>query len=425
MIRIGRPVIENRGDLIIFKALVTNDAESKKEWLWYATSEEYGIFFCPETADSFVVPMILRAVKTHQDILVESEVSEKLFYNLNNSVFYALEKAGELQFGKGHTRIIANKLRSGAFNGAGVGTGCSLGVDSFAVIKKYYFGKEISDGYKITHLTLFNAGAYGGTQYSNIDDVRRSFFEEVNRTKSFANKIGLPLVWVDSNVRWFYPESDFNWSHTFLNMGIVLSMQRLWRKYYYASGYSLEHLCFDIKDSAKYEPFLLPHLSTESTELISASMDMSRSDKVRYISSDEIVRKNLYVCLKEQISNNALIKNKYEGNYLNCGRCLKCERTMLQLEILNQLDEFRTVFDLSVWPKRKRFYIGEVIAGKKKNIMMMDMYNSMIENNYEISWFSRMYAVFLTISSLGISIRQKLRSIKRSLFHPRKKQKHE
>ena len=420
MIRIGAPVIDNQGDLVILKALVTNEAEGKEDWIWYATSKEYGRFFCPETADSFVVPMILRAIKTHQDIVVESEISERLFYNLNNSVFYALEKAGESQFGKGKTRIIANKLRSEAFDGFAVGTGCSLGVDSFAVIKKYCFENDLSDGYKITHLTLFNAGAFGGTIYSNKDGVRKSFFKEVGRVKSFAEQIGLPLVWVDSNVRWFYPESDFNWSCAYLNMGIVLSMQKLWRKYYYASGYSIDHFCFDINSSAKYEPFLLPHLSTESTELILASMDMSRTDKVRYISTDETVRKNLYVCLKEQIANNDSIKNKYKGDYLNCGRCLKCERTMLQLDIFNQLENFRSIFDLSVWPKRKRYFIGEVIAGKNQNLMLLDLYNSMIENNYEISWFSRLYAVQLTIQLFLTETRRELRKYIRKLVPKRR-----
>ena len=420
MIRIGTPVIEEQGDLVILKAFITNEAEGKEDWIWYATSKEFGRFFCPETADSFVVPMILRAIKTHQDILVESEISERLYYNLNNSVFYALEKAGELQFGKGQTRIIANKLRNETFNGFANGTGCSLGVDSFAVIKKYCFEKEITDGYKITHLTLFNAGAFGGTRYSKIDNVRKSFFKELERVKSFAEQIDLPLVWVDSNVRWFYPETDFNWSCAYLNMGIVLSMQKLWRRYYYASGYSLEHFCFDINSSAKYEPFLLPHISTESTELISASMDMSRSDKVRYISTDETVRNNLYVCLKEQIANNDSIKNKYKGDYLNCGRCLKCERTILQLDIFNQLENFKTIFDLSVWPKRKRYFIGEVIAGKNESLMLLDLYNSMIDNNYEIPWFSRLYSVHLTIQSFLTEMRGKLRKIKRKLVPKRR-----
>ena len=423
MIRIGKPVIENQGDSVLLKALVVNEAENDQNWLWYATSKEFGRFFCPETADSFVVPMILRAIKTHQDIIVESELSERLFYYLNNSVFFAVGKAYEKRYGGKHqSKVIANKLRRVPFDGVHVGTGCSLGVDSFAVLKQYLFDNDVSESYKVTHLSLFNAGAFGGTKNcNNVEGVRESFFREVGRVQSFAEQIGLPLVWVDSNVRWFYPEGDFNWSHAYLNMGIVLSMQKLWKRYYYASGYSLENFRLDISDTAYYEPFLLPSLSTESTELISASMTMSRSDKVCYISLDDVVRKNLYVCLKEQIRNNPLVKNKYQGEYLNCGRCLKCERTMLQLDILGRLDEFKNIFDLSNWPQRKRYYIGEVLAGRYKDTMLLDLYNSMVESNYVIPRFSRLYAVRLLVRENWKKIRRRLSTIKRRILRFRTK----
>lgn len=418
MIRIGKPIIENQGDLIFLKALVVNEAEKDQSWLWYATSKEFGHYFCPETADSFVVPMILRAVKTHQDVFVESELSERLFYYLNNSVFFAVGKAYEKRYGGNYQpKVIANKLRHVSFDGVHVGTGCSLGVDSFAVLKQYLFDNDVSESYKVTHLSLFNAGAFGGTKNcNNVEGVRESFFREVGRVQSFAEQIGLPLVWVDSNVRWFYPEGDFNWCHAYLNMGIVLSMQKLWKRYYYASGYSLENFRLDISDTAYYEPFLLPSLSTESTELISASMNMSRSDKVCYISLDEIVRKNLYVCLKEQNRNNPLVKNKYQGEYLNCGRCMKCERTILQLDILGRLEDFKGVFDLSSWPQRKRYYIGEVLAGRYKSTMLMDIYDSMIESKFVIPWFSRLYAIKLLAKEYCWQIRRKLSKIKRRVL---------
>ena len=171
MIRIGKPIIENQGDFVILKALITNEDENDENWLWYSTSKEYGRFFCPETADSFVIPMILRAIKTNQDIWVESEMSDKLFYNLNNAVFFALRYAWKRKYGgKRSPRIIANKLRHESFKGDAVGTGCSLGVDSFTVIKKHLFGNEVSDAFRLTHLTLFNAGAFGGTKNCiNID----------------------------------------------------------------------------------------------------------------------------------------------------------------------------------------------------------------------------------------------------------------
>ena len=165
-------------------------------------------------------------------------------------------------------------------------------------------------------------------------------------------------------------------------MGIVLSMQKLWRKYLYASGFSVDCLEFDIDHSAKYEPFLIPMLSTETTELVLASMNMRRSDKVAFIADDKIVQENLYVCLKEQIRNNPNLPNKYQGSYLNCGQCKKCRRTMLQLEILGKQDCFKEIFDYGKWDEEKGKYILAVVSGKDKDLMNRDLYESMLEHNY-------------------------------------------
>lgn len=350
-------------------------------------------------ADAFVLPMLLPAVKSHQNIIVESSISEKLFYNLNDSVLYALTKAYEKKTGK-HVdepiRIECNNLVSTDFNPTAVGTGCSLGVDSFTVLRHHFFSDDCPQSYRITHLTLFNAGAFGSV---DVEGARRSFNREVEKTKQFADSINLPFVWVDSNVRQLSQEPSFDVCHTFLNMGIVLSMQKLWKKYLYASGYSVDNFSFDIDDSARYEPFLLPHLSTESTELISASMNLMRSDKVNYISADPIVQENLYVCLKEQESNNPYIKQKYHGSSLNCGRCKKCLRTMLQLDILGMLDGFKGVFDFDEWKKKKEDYIAEVIANRNHNLMLKDLYDSMIEHRYLIPGYSKRRARIILIKN--------------------------
>ena len=383
MIRIGKPQIESKDGKTILKAFVTNEAENFNDWLWYETDNEYGVYFCDETADAFVLPMIQRAVKTHQDIYVDSPISEKLCHNLNDSVFYALGKAFEKKTGKrqGETvKIHCDNLVTLNYAPKAVGTGCSLGVDSFAVLKQYFFN-NVYPSYKTTHLALFNSGAFGST---DADGARKSFYKDTERVRKFAESIGLPFVWVDSNVRSLYLEMNFNSCHSYLNMGIVLSMQKLWRRYIYASGYSVDNLNVDFDDAAKYDPYLLPMLSTECTELISGSMNMRRSDKVKYIADDKIAQSNLYVCLKEQIINNLKNENNYYGSYLNCGQCKKCLRTMLQLEILGKLDKFRGIFDSEKWPERREHYIAKVIAEKDKNLMFRNLYESMLENNYPI-----------------------------------------
>ena len=410
MIKIGHPQIETKEGKTYLKAFINNDAENVKEWLWFATDEAYGRYFCQETSDAFVLPMILRAVKTHQDVYVESAMSERLFHNLNESVFYAMCKTNEKKTGEKYKNIVKihcdNLISKRYENNNSVGTGCSLGVDSFAVIKRYFFNNESLPSYKITHLTLFNAGAFGSKEK---EGARKSFFNEIERSKKFADKLGLPFVWVDSNIRSFFPEFSFDWSHTYLNMSVVLSMQKLWRKYLYASGYSVDHLEFDIDDSAKYEPYLIPMLSTENTELISANMNMRRSDKVDFISDDKMVQENLYVCLKEQIRNNPNSKYVYKGNYLNCGQCKKCHRTMLQLDILGKEDLYRNIFDYVKWPKEKEEYIAEVVVGKDKDLMYHDLYESMLEHGYPLPLFK------LKLLYYKIHISWKIRSVWRRM----------
>ena len=409
MIRINAPLLESKDGKTVLKAFIENDKENLSGWLWFATDIENGKFFCDEVADAFVLPMILRSVKSQQDIEVMAPMSEKLFYNLNDSVFYAVSKSALVKTSKyigldingkewGIPAIKCSQLVKMDFHPFAVGTGCSLGVDSFAVLKSNLFDKECPQSYKITHLTLFNAGAFG---YTADDGAKESFFREVEKTKCFADKMQLPFVWIDSNIRSFYPEASFDWCHTYLNMGIVLSMQKLWSKYLYASGYSIEYFKLDINDSASSEAFLLPRISTENTELISASTNMRRSDKVKYIIKDEIVRENLYVCLKEQQANSPYHSIIDDRGFLNCGHCKKCKRTMLQLDVLGQTDEFKRIFDWSDWEKERIKYIAHVIAERNNNDMFHDLYASMCENHYAIPFRSKVYA-FLYCSYLQL-----------------------
>lgn len=398
MIRINAPVIEEIDGRKVLKAYVENDNENFSDWLWYASDIENGKFFCEEVADAFVLPMILRAIKTHQDIEVNAPMSEKLYYNLNEAVFYSIAKCveqdnkKELGFDTSTffcPSIKSKKLVNMDFHPFAVGTGCSLGVDSFAVLKHNLFNESCPPSYRITHITLFNAGAFG---YKADERMQQSFNKEVEKTKLFAKEVGLPFVWVDSNVRSFYPELSFDWSHTYLNMGIVLAMQKLWKLYLYASGYPIYYFKFDINDSAKSEPFIIPLLSTENTELISANMNMSRSDKVEYIAKDEIVRNHLYVCLKEQQANGPLHRKNVNG-FLNCGYCEKCRRTLLQLDILGQLDGYDKIFDLSDWKKIRNKYIARVLVKRKNNYMYRDLYSSMLKHNFNIPLQSRILSI--------------------------------
>lgn len=409
MIHISKPYIEKKDGKTFLISNVRNELENKDVDVFFAVEPEYAKFLCYEQADAFVIPMLLRAIVTGQDIEVDAPLSEKLLHNLRYGVIHALTTSvnKNSKYPKDVPSLIQTinrykKDRDGKsvqvysrggvtndnYDGHAVGTGCSLGVDSFSVIKKYLFDDDCMSNYRLTHFACFNVGAFGT---HNTESTRSSFYREVNRIKQFAQKLNLPVVAVDTNLHEFYPELSFNWNNAFLNMGCVLALQKLWNKYIFASDFSCDNFEFDIFWNAKYTPFLLPHLCTESTELINGDMEKSRSVKVNYIMNDDIVKQNLNVCLKEQSKNNNTQRSDVDSRYINCGYCEKCLRTILQLEIYGKLEEFKDIIDLSHWQHLKPYYLGKVIACRNDNMMYDDILNT-VTSEYHIPLFSKCYS---------------------------------
>lgn len=422
MIRIGSPFIEKREGRIYLVSNVLNEGENRNHELWFSVEKDYEEFLVSEVADPFVVALALRAVVSKQDIVVDAPLSERLLHNLNNSVFFALSKCclsnkntlGQEIFQPSVTCRNSLSLRFGA---TGVGTGCSLGVDSLSILKEYYLDHSSYKypSYRITHLACFNVGAFGSF---NTDSTRESFFREVMRMKDFGDTIGLPVVAVDSNIHTFFPEVDFNWSHTYLNMGCVLALQKLWGRYLYASGYSLGCFEWDIHDSAKYEPFLLPGLSTENTELVSVDMDKTRSEKLLLIADDPLVQNNLTVCLKEQRINNGRIQRCDVSDSVNCGVCEKCLRTMLQLDIYDKLCYFKRVFDLSKWDVNKVSFVRKVVMNKDHNYMYADIYRTLLNSKYADLLFQEQSSLSTKSGNVtrGQKVLRRIRNSVKSLF---------
>ncbi len=382
-IKIGHPYIEQHDNEVRCIAHVTNEIENYDLDLYYSVEPEYGKYLCAEQADAFVLPLLLRGVITNQNICVDAPMSEKLYHNLQYGVLYALAKAYQREDKNDSIttiNIFCQRTSHENYHGAAVGTGCSLGVDSFSVIKKYLFDNKSFPDYRISHFAVFNVGAFGS---DNTELTRKSFLNGVMNARLFAEKLGLPVVSVDTNLHQLYPEHNFNWSHTYVNMGCVLSLQKLWGHYLFASGYPVDDFQFSFKNTAHFESFLLPCFSTESTELIHADMEKSRSKKLHYIMDEQIVRENLNVCLKEQHKNDGKKHDKQDDTYLNCGRCEKCLRTMLQLDIYNRLNNYTTTFNLSHWKRKKQFYLAKVMARKNSDDMYKDIYDS-IPDNYHI-----------------------------------------
>lgn len=403
MIKIGKPRKYEKENIVYLSSYIEDEYQKIKEEIHYSVPIEYGDFFTEDVADAFLVGMLLPAVRYNEDIYVDAAISEKLYYNITNSVLYTLSLVWNNRIKLHVKETLVPKYDSFA-----VGCGCSLGVDSFAAMLQHINGNKNTPSYEITHLTYFNVGAMG---YTNLDKAKESYERDLQRVMEYAKKINKPVICLESNFSIMFKEFDFDQSGDIRNFSAALSLQKLFKKYLYGSSYPIKDFRFEQSQTGYYETLLAPILSTENCEFIIANPDMSRIEKTKYILDNEDVRKNLYVCWKEIIVNknpNSEIA-KIKDNYLNCSRCDKCLRTLLAIDIFGKLDKYTSIFDIEYYKQVKEKYIAKVIYQRKGNAFYEDLFHLMKDKKYKIPTKS-IILVFLYKTKL-MSIYSRLKRI--------------
>ena len=68
----------------------------------------------------------------------------------------------------------------------------------------------------------------------------------------------------------------------------------------------------------------------------------------------------------------------------NCGRCLKCLRTLLALDILGKIDAYKDVFDLDEDYKRKDNYICYIARMRYDDVYSKELVDLILTTNYPI-----------------------------------------
>jgi hypothetical protein len=335
------------------------DVDGIENVLWYETSEEYGPYMTTERVDAFLVGLLWLALKKGQHILVKGRLSEKLFYSLNHHLIPLIAQIYKHK----PIHVLCDHLDSTPLpNEGAVGTGLSCGIDSLSTVYEH-LDKAVPENYKITHLTFFNTGS--NEMMGSKKWQENIFHERAAWSKACAIELGKDLMVVDSNINDILKMS-FVKTHTLRNISALLVFQKLFRVYYYSAGYQTLNAKFN-RDSASYDAISLPLLSTENVAFYSAGSNFSRVQKTKMVSEFELSYNYLNVCLFK-------IKN--------CGRCLKCKRTLLTLDILGSIEKYRNVFNLDAFYKIKDSYIKEIMDSKDRDILFKDIYEEMVRRNY-------------------------------------------
>jgi hypothetical protein len=246
----------------------------------------------------WLVATLLPAMMSGRTLAVDAPVSPALARGVQRAQEVLIDWWGE------RYRLAPVRVRAAPAGTAGGGSAraayFSRGVDSYFTV--------LERGAGLTHL-LYSAAV----DFQHHDGRRRRALYAARRA---AADLGLPLIPVHTNLRAFH-DGYAGWVHGY---GQALA----------AIGHALGGLLAEVRISTAYRadqgipwashPVLAALLSTESTTIRHIGSDARRIDKVAALAGRASVVRRLRVC----------IVGDGDGN---CGRCEKCVRTMLELEV--------------------------------------------------------------------------------------------
>ena len=329
-ILLGVPTVE-LGDARITYHVAVSGFQGPQS-LWFSVPLEAASLVSTR-ADAALVTLLMPAMAAGRDLVIEGPVTDELAWSLQG------EAQDVLRGVRPEIARVGVDVRHPvpAHNTpTGVATGYSAGVDSYATLARHHFAADVPESLRVTHLLYNNVGSHG-----HGDSGRSLYRNRLELLRPNALSTGLPLIDVDSNTDEFYLAVGlgFQQSHTMRNAAVVHLLSAGVRHYFYASSVPYEEATANPRlDLGFADAILLPLLSTRSLVLRSSGSDMDRSAKTAVVAGVPHTYERLDVCIAST-----------DGT--NCSECWKCQRTMLTLDLLGELDRYSAVFGTPRNPK--------------------------------------------------------------------------
>ena len=378
-------------DLIINKTFIKNNRliskiqyDNKEYDMYFEVEDEYKEYLCDENANAFLIALLPFVVKHNYNVIVKDCISSKLYYQLTT---YLLPLLCE-NFNKNKI-IIKCDLTDKIYNGTGVGTSISCGVDSFYTLFKH---KNLEDKSKnITHLCFFNAGSNG--EYGG-ESARKLYNERVSHIKSFCKEYNYPLITIDSNMNELIMMNHEK-RHTFTTLSCVYVLEKLFKTYYFPSGLGFNNSHINEIDTSYYDILNVHCLSNENITFYCSGLETTRMRKVEFISNFKETYNWLNVCVGKE--------------WKNCTRCHKCLRTITALESINKLENYRSVFDIDYYYKNRNILLSNLIRENRNKLegqFSKEIIKSYKNNNVKIPLISYILSYRISMTTIKSIIKK-------------------
>ena len=384
MITIGKPFVAVEGERAYLKARVdiSDDAVSryvretnKKDRVYWVTDidyppvawkdedfcaffsvqKEYAKYLCVERSNAFVIAFFWYACVAGSDITFEMPMSKRLYDGITSMLLPRLRDNGVEPI-----KLIGPVTDEKVKCENGVVTGMSGGVDSSYTLMNYG-GDNAPGGKKLTHLAIYEAAYYLFTKKDYPDDVDAIYESEdkinahvLERAKMIAEHNNLPLIHVRTNLDKGFYRGALQFTAMYRYLACTLSLEHLYNTYISSSsGHEEGQLEVSLfAPTQHYEDFLCECLQTENFVYMTSDHD-SRITKLKALADNTDFQKSASVCFNTQ----------KDGE--NCGECYGCWKTMIPLDFIGKLDNFRESFDVDKYYANRENVYKDLIEFSK------------------------------------------------------------
>lgn len=293
-------------------------------------------------ADAFVFVMLISALRYGHDIVCEDPMSERLHYQLCDSLIPTLTLANSP-----HPMISvrAPLTREPYPNQNAVGTGFSGGLDCMYTIMSH--GRDCE--YPLTHIAVFNAVTFQkyGEGYRDI------FRKTCLAAEVFAREQGFETIFLDTNFYEALREEDTNAFVITRHCACALALQGLFSCYLISSFASAGEFTINLSVGQEYDLLSTACASTDSLVFYSSGSEVKRYEKLVQISDWAPSYRWLHACYSKRIVGQR-----------NCGLCKKCKEAQTILYALGKLDRYEAVFDVENYKKKFPQYLAYIMANQ-------------------------------------------------------------
>lgn len=351
---IYRPVLIRSPESIRYVVAVGGGIRPGDDSLWFDFPDEYK-GFVTDCSDAALTALLIPAMRAGQDIRVEGAVSAQLLQSLNGEVQALLRQV--MPFLK-QIRIEAAEVKSREHGiPRACATGYSGGGDSLCTL---LFPRPAGTP-PFSHITHYNVGSHGKGA-----NGRKAYLARLARAKSAADRLNIPLIGCDSNLDEFFDKkTDFISTHSVRNAAATLCLQGGLARYEYSGAYHRSRQGMRMAgDISRLEDMIVPLLSTETLSFGVFGSDLTRVEKILFLSEQPMAWELLDVCMEPRKA----------GPRQNCSACLKCMRAMIVLDIAGRLDRFATVFDLRKFRRLRWWAYAQLLNGSEDSRSEVEAY---------------------------------------------------